>query len=131
MTIKEKILDTLIELGFDMEDMDFGYTFKYEGINMLWTTPKDDEDFLSISVPCIDEITDDNSALIHSLIEDLNSTLKYVKTYVIDEHVWIFYERELIGEEDLRLCISHMIMHLEAALRYFIHAKVKALDDDE
>ncbi len=42
--------------------------------------------------------------------------MKYVKTYMLGNSVWLFYERELFGEEDLMTVISRMILHLEAGL---------------
>ena len=42
--------------------------------------------------------------------------MKYVKTYMLGNSVWLFYERELFGEEDLMTIISRMILHLEAGL---------------
>ena len=49
-----------------------------------------------------------------ALLEKINSTLKYIKAYMLGNSVWLFYERELFGEEDLMTVISRMILHLEA-----------------
>jgi hypothetical protein len=35
---------------------------------------------------------------------------------MLGNSVWLFYERELFGEEDLMTVISRMILHLEAGL---------------
>ena len=58
-----------------------------------------------------------------ALLEKINSTLKYVKTYMLGNSVWLFYERELIEQReqsrtcsDLMTVISRMILHLEAGL---------------
>ena len=51
-------------------------------------------------------------------MEKINSTLKYVKAYLFGDSVWMFYERELLGGEDLQLVISRMILHLEAGLQF-------------
>ena len=51
-----------------------------------------------------------------ALLEKINSTLKYVKAYMLVNSVWLFYEREILGEEDLMTVISRMILHLEAGL---------------
>lgn len=129
--MREKILNAFSELGFVPEDVEIGYSFKYEGIGMLWLNPKDDEDFLSIGVPCIDKIDEDNADMLHALVEEVNSTLKYVKSYCLDGYVWMFYERELLGEEDLMLCLSHMIMHLEAGVRFYNRTKEQPAEGDE
>lgn len=116
--MKEKILEAFSELGFNLENVEFGYTFNYEGINMLLMLSDDDENFLNIAVPGIVELDEDNAAILCALMDKVNSTVKYVKTYVLGESVWLFYERELFGEDDLSQLISRMILRLESAL-YF------------
>ena len=37
---------------------------------------------------------------------------------MLGNSVWLFYERELFGEEDLMTVISRMILHLEAGLSF-------------
>jgi hypothetical protein len=48
----------------------------------------------------------------------INSTLKYIKAYELGKSIWLFYERELFGDEDLMKVISRMILHLEAGLMF-------------
>lgn len=77
---------------------------------------ENDEEFLNIALPGIVEVEEDRMLQICALLEKINSTLKYVKTYMLGNSVWLFYERELFGEEDLMMVISRMILHLEAGL---------------
>ena len=140
--MKEKILEAFRELGFKLEEEEgMGYCFKYEGLNLLYMYNENDEEFLNIALPGIVEVEDDKMLQICALLEKINSTLKYVKTYMLGNSVWLFYERELIeqreqsrtcsdyaesrekktegqlcGEEDLMTVISRMILHLEAGL---------------
>ena len=79
---------------------------------------ENDEEFLNIALPGIVEVEDDRMLQICALLEKINSTLKYVKTYMLGNSVWLFYERELFGEEDLMTVISRMILHLEAGLAF-------------
>ena len=79
---------------------------------------EDDEDFLNISVPGIYDLEEDNKGHYDALKEKINSTLKYVKAYTIGEGLCLFYERELLGNEDLEEVIRHMILHLAAALMF-------------
>lgn len=117
MTTKENVLNTFHELGFLLEHVEgFGYKFTYEGSNFLYLPDKEDEEFLSIALPGIYDLQDDNLATFISLTEKLNSTPKYVKAYKLGDSLWLFYERELLGGEDLKLVISRMILHLDAAL---------------
>lgn len=117
--MKEKILAAFENLGFNLEDNEsLGYHFYYEGINFLYMYNEDDEDFLNISVPGIYDLEEDNKGHYDALKEKINSTLKYVKAYTIGNGLWLFYERELLGNEDLEEVIRNMILHLAAALMF-------------
>ena len=142
--MKEKILEAFRELGFKLEEEEgMGYCFKYEGLNLLYMYNENDEEFLNIALPGIVEAEDDKMLQICALLEKINSTLKYIKAYMLGNSVWLFYERELIeqreqsrtcsdyaesrgkktegqlcGEEDLMTVISRMILHLEAGLSF-------------
>ena len=56
------------------------------------------------------------------LMDKLNSTLKYVKANKLGDSMWLFYERELYGGEDLEKLVSRMILHLEAAMSFYRNA---------
>ena len=127
--MKEKILEAFRDLGFKLEeDEGMGYCFNYEGLNLLYMYNQNDEEFLNIALPGIIDVEEDRMLQICALLEKINSTLKYVKAYMLGNSVWLFYERELIvpreqtrecqlcGEEDLMTVISRMILHLEAGL---------------
>ena len=140
--MKEKILEAFRDLGFKLEEEEgMGYCFNYEGLNLLYMYNENDEEFLTIALPGIVEVEDDKMLQICALLEKINSTLKYIKAYMLGNSVWLFYERELIeqreqsrtcsdyaesrekktegqlcGEEDLMTVISRMILHLEAGL---------------
>ena len=117
--MKEKILAAFENLGFNLEDNEsLGFSFNYEGINYLYMYNEDDEDFLNISVPGIYDLEEDNKENYDALKEKINSTLKYVKAYTIGKGLWLFYERELLGNEDLEEVIRHMVLHLAAALMF-------------
>lgn len=116
--MKEKILEALENLGFNLEYNDtLGYSFFYEGINLLYMYNEDDETFLNISVPGIYDLEDGKEAY-DVLKEKINSTLKYVKAYTLCNSLWIFYERDLLGNEDLEEVIRRMVLQLAAALMF-------------
>ena len=124
--MKEKILEAFRELGFKLEEEEgMGYRFKYEGLNLLYMYNENDEEFLNIALPGIVEVEDDKMLQICALLEKINSTLKYIKAYMLGNSVWLFYERELIEQReqsrtcsDLMTVISRMILHLEAGLSF-------------
>ena len=149
--MKEKILEAFRDLGFKLEEEEgMGYCFNYEGLNLLYMYNENDEEFLNIALPGIVEVEEDKMLQICALLEKINSTLKYIKAYMLGNSVWLFYERELIeqreqsrtcsdyaesrekktegqlcGEEDLVTVISRMILHLEAGLVFARKAMVE------
>jgi hypothetical protein len=133
-TMKEKILEAFAELGFQLEQMDdFGYGFSYEGTNFIFMPNSDDEEFLNICVPGIYDLEEESPLTFIELMNKINSTLKYIKAYELSKSIWLFYERELLGNEDLVKVISHMILHLEAGLMFSRKtlAEIKANAEDK
>ena len=114
-----------------MEELEgMGYGFQYEGKHFLYMYNEDDEDFLNISLPGVLDIDDENNTTFYQVMDKLNSTLKYVKAYKLNDSMWLFYERELFGGEDLKQVLSRMILHLEAALMFLRRAMADSDDSD-
>lgn len=117
--MKEKILEAFENMGFNLKEAEsLGYTFQYEGLTLLYMYNENDEDFLSISLPGIYDLEENNKETYELLKEKINYTLKYVKSYTYGDSLWLFYERELIGNEDLEEVIRHMILHLASGLMF-------------
>ncbi|MCM1146634.1 MAG: hypothetical protein NC344_02150 [Bacteroidales bacterium] len=128
--MKEKLLEAFSELGFIPEEMEIGYNFTYEGINMMLMYNDEDEDFLCIAVPGIVEVEESNAVQICALMEQVNSTLKFIKAYVAGDSVWLFYEREITGNDDLQQLITRMVLRLEGALTFSRKALAELTADD-
>lgn len=112
-------MEAFDSLGFKLEEEEnLGYSFTYEGLNLLFIYNEDDTDFLNIALPSIFEAEEGKVLQVCTLMEKINSTLKYVKAYLFGNSVWMFYERELFDGEDLPLLISRMILRLEAGLQF-------------
>ena len=129
--MKEKILEAFAELGFKLEQMDaFGYGFSYEGTNFIFVPNANDEEFLNISVPGVYDCEGESPLTFLELMNKINSTLKYIKAYEVGKSIWLFYERELFGDEDLMTVISHMIVNLDAGLA-FVRKAVAEINSNE
>ena len=129
--MKEKILEAFKALGFEMEELEgMGYGFQYEGKHFLYMYNEDDEDFLNISLPGVLDIDNENDTTFYQVMDKLNGTLKYVKAYKLNDSMWLFYERELFGGEDLKQVLSRMILHLEAGLMFLRRAMANSDDSD-
>lgn len=130
--MKEKILEAFKALGFEMEHMEgFGYGFRYEGKPYIYMYNEDDEDFLNIALPAVLDMDEENSVGFYQVMDKLNGSLKYVKAYKLYDSMWLFYERELFGGEDLKLILSRMILHLEAGLLLLRKAMASSEEDCE
>lgn len=128
--MKDKIYSTFKHLGFEMENFEtLGYSFEYEGINYMWMDDNDEE-FLNIAIPAVLDKSDIDEVKFYQVINKLNSTLKYVKANEIRNKMWLFYERELIGEEDLEKLLPKMILHLEHAFRFLSNGREDADNND-
>ena len=128
----EKIQNTFKSLGFDLEKIDdVGHTFKYEGVNYIWLA-NEDENYLSIGIPAIAEEPDEEDVLFYRLVDKFNGTLKYIKLNIVGDSLWMFYERELFGdEEDLEKIVTRMIVQLDMALCYFKKLALEAQEYDD
>lgn len=132
--MKEKIKNAFAELGFDLEELeDFGCKFEYEGFNFLWMYCDNDDDFLNISLPGVLDLEKMDEGSWYKLMDHLNSTLKYIKVYKLRDSMWFFYERELMGDEDLERLISRMISHLYNAMdmMHKVLEKCSSNDNDD
>lgn len=129
--MKEKILEAFKALGFQLEEMeDLGYGFRYEGKNYLYMCSENDPDFLNITIPAVMDIDNKEDVSAYHVMDKINSTLKYVKAYEFYDSVWLFYEREISGDEDLKKVLSKMILHLEGSYM-FLHNAMENLEEDE
>ena len=130
--MKETILEAFRELGFVMEQIEDSdhYKFEFEGHNYIWMYNEDDESFLNIVLPSLLPITEEGAIGFYQLMDNINSTVKYVKAYKLNDALWLFYERELMGEENLEKSINHMILRLEATSNY-IKDLIKSLEDSD
>lgn len=126
--MKEKILNALVALGFDLEQLDdFGYGFQYEGTNFIWMPNDIDESFLNIAIPAILEKGDTDDNNFYELMNMLNSNMKYIKANTLGDSLWLFYERDVYDEnEDLERILTRMIVHLHGSLMEFRKAICEA-----
>ena len=130
--MKEKILNTLRELGFVIEERTSeAFEFEYEGRNYLYLYNDDDQDFINICMPAVAEFEDSEDLHLYKVADKMNATLKYVKTYRYGDSLWLYYEREAFSEEeDLKEILTRMIYRLEGAYN-FIGKALKDTDDND
>lgn len=119
--MKQKILDTLHRMGFLPQEIGKVpyYEFVYEGQRYLWM-PSDDDEFLHIALPGVLHAGEDDQFILFTLMDRFNCNEKYVKACMYGRAVWLAYEREIIGDEDLEMVIAHMVNCLHYAIDSFV-----------
>ena len=128
---KENVLEALKELGFKCEYLgEIGYGFSYEGTNYLYMYNPNDENFLQVAIHRVYELSDGGDEMfLYRLMDQVNSSLKYTKAYTVGDSVWLFYEREIIGDEDYTKLLSCIITHLDQALFFALRTIKKMMNN--
>ena len=93
MNLKELTQEYLRKEGFCPEETDFGLYFKCEGKNFLLIYDDDDEQYFRLMMPCIFEMTDENQEAVYHAMNEVNSSVKVIKAYIMRENeVWLGFE---------------------------------------
>lgn len=135
--MKDKILDAMKSMGFLLEKKDSNYQFRYELKYYRLMFDEKDEDFLTISLPTWLEFEDENNSRLYQLMDMINGTIKYVKAkkYKEDkkkkESIWLFYERDLSGDENLMQVLASMIYYLDEGFEFLYEVMPKIEGDDD
>jgi hypothetical protein len=125
---KETVLAQLEELGFVLEKAgQYGYFFKYEGLNILYMPDDDDENFLRLAIPNIYDVTEENKPFVLEVVNSTNMAIKYSKTCAFGDDVWVFYEYHLFGDDNLEDILEHCLRLLQATF-FLFHRKIEGDD---
>lgn len=131
ITMKEMILNAFKALGFELEELgELGYGFEYEGAHYLWLANLDD-DMLTICMPGLIDKEDVGELPLHLLMDKINGSFKFVKSTSVGDSAWLFYEHELLGEENFEKLLPHMVIHLEQAYRRICEAASEEVAEAE
>jgi len=128
MDTKEKVLVALKALGFKTDKLEtVAYGFHYEGKAFLFLPNEEDEEFLMITLPCVD-LDDMDEQTLTKVADRMNACQKYIKTYTARGALEISYERQLLGDEDLEKVIRNMLRSLEEG-HFFLYHRLLRSDD--
>ncbi len=127
----EEVLSVLHQLGFIPEhiDDDFGYSFEYEGLTLLYV-PSDDTKCLTFMMPNIFDITEENKAAAYEAMIRLVGRLKYVQPFIMGkDQVWLTYQHYVGDGEVTEDLVEHMIRVLTVSTTKF-HEIINGEDND-
>ena len=118
--MKEKILKTFKALGFNLvpivESEDCSqFEFEYEGATYLYLYSTNDPSFFNVALPGVLDLDEESEDVYYSILESVNSEMKYVKAYTVNRRLWIFYECETGEDTDFEDLVRRVVLRIEAA----------------
>jgi len=115
---QDEIKKIFKEMGFDLVSVSEEVcVFNYEDIKMLYLPDSKDSECLRLAIPCLYEITTENKDLMAEIINETNLKIKYAKTLVISDQVWLNYECFIPENTNVEEVITHCLMVLLAMKR--------------
>lgn len=109
--IKKQVLDALSTLGFIPEEIeDFGYSFEYEGLTLIYPVDNDDDSSVTLIAPGIFDISPDNRQEVVEAMLTLCQKMKYVQPNImLEDKVWLNYQHYLGDNAVTPELVEHMI----------------------
>lgn len=131
--MKEKVLDILYRLGFEPEEMDgdWGYKFDYEDLTLLYCPEDGKSETLVMMVPSIYEITEENKAAVQDAAMRLCGKMRFVQPAIMfGSSLWLNYQHFLGDVEPTEDLVAHMVRVLAVSTVNF-HKIINHDDYDE
>lgn len=118
---QEKVLEILRRLGFQPEliDENFGYRFEYEGLNFLLEHEDEDTKTISLIIPAVFDVTEENRSQVIEAAIKLSTKLKFVQPNLTLDSIWLNYQHYLGDNEPTEDLIEHMVRLLAISTLHF------------
>lgn len=119
--IKEKVLGSLYQLGFQPElvDEDFGYRFSYEDLTILYN-PEEESQCLTFSMPRIFDISEDNRITVLEAMVKLCAKMRFVQPVIMFNSVWLNCQHYLDKDTEPTVeLLEHMVRVLAFSMIQF------------
>lgn len=109
--MKERIIEVLTkELGFKIiEEENGNVSFSYEDYKYTYIPDKENPFKINIAMPDMFTEKLDNLYYVSGII---NNNIGFCKSYVIEENIWLVYERIYFETESLKDVLTHMISQI-------------------
>lgn len=129
--IKEQVLKALSAHGFIPEEIEgFGFRIDYEGLNIIYSEDDEDTKCVTLILPSIFDISDDNRTAVLEAMVKLCGRMKYVQPSIMfDKQVWLNYQYYTNDNEVNADLIEHMIRVLALSTTTF-HKIINGDDND-
>ena len=94
-TIKEQLKEYLAQEGLRPQEEDYGLYFRYQMLSFIIQWDENDAFFLSISLPSIFSVDENNRSDVLEVINQVNLKLKQIKCVLTDNDVWVTSDQRL------------------------------------
>lgn len=130
--IQENVLTALSALGFVPEEIEgFGCRFEYEGLTIVYSIDDEDSKCVTLAVPDVFDISDDNRVAVLEAMVKICGKLKFVQPHIMFENqVWLNYQHYAGDNEVTPELIEHMIRVLAFSTITF-HKIINGEDNDD
>lgn len=113
---KEKILNGLKNLGFRLEEVpEIGYSFIFEDLNIIFTVDENNQEIVNLALPYIYEGNDENRVILLDIANEMNLCMKYAKTVLRGNSVWVTFEADVYNEESIEPTLQLGVYSLQAS----------------
>lgn len=117
----EMVMDFLRKQGFCPEvDSDNGnIVFRYQMATFVYVNNDEDEEFFQLLMPGIYDVSEDNRDVVLETANKINTSIKVIKTCVINDNVWLFFENLLDQSPEVDSIIPRALDILNGARMRF------------
>jgi hypothetical protein len=127
---KEEVIEALRSQGFIPKDNgNNSYSVGFDNLTILYIPDENDETFFRFCLPGIFDVNDENREMVLELINRTNIRMKYSKTAIFGDSVWVFYEAHIWNDSSVEDMIEHCMYMLKATLHLF-HSLVEGDESD-
>lgn len=115
----KKVLSALKEMDIKIKRFDeCSYLLLYNDIRMVYKYWPDDDTFLQIGMPL--ETYGYKDEELYKIANHLNIRLKYVKSCVFNNSMWLIYEEDIKHEENIERLIKEIVLYLMKAMHFYL-----------
>lgn len=119
-TIRDEIFEFLANEGLRPQKEDYGIYFRYQMLNILIHWEEEDSHFISISLPNIFDVDDNNRFDVLTICNALNKERKVIKAVDAGKSVWVTVEQLLDQNPEYKDIIPRTLgMLLEARESFY------------
>ncbi len=122
-----KFIAFLTEKGIQFDTPDETLVkFSSDGLNFLFQyRSEDDSQFVRLLLPKIEDVKKNDAEVLKRMI-DVSSSIKVVKSIIINNEVWLSAEQFMTSKENINQAFDRMIEIMKLAYKHYASAAMKS-----